>query len=288
MSEVKSKPKQKRRGRNEGSVFQRADGLWVGRVDFGYDVAGKRQRKTVYAKTRKEVHEKLQEELAKRSGGLHNPTQATVTDWVTKYLDDAKSRLRPRTIRNYESAAKVHVYPAIDNLKLSKVKPIHIDRIYRGLEKVGKHGAACTVAKVLKPSFLKAKRLGMIAFNPVAEVDNPSETDVNSKTWTPDEAETFLQAIKEHRDYALYHFAIMTGMRIGELCALRWEHVRLNESQLDVRYTLGFNAANLLGPPKTKSSERTITLSQSAVDAVHERRAQNLRATAVRRGCSAV
>jgi hypothetical protein len=53
------KTKKKRRGRGEGSVFQREDGVWVGSLSLGLTAGGKRNRKTVYGATKKEVLDEL-------------------------------------------------------------------------------------------------------------------------------------------------------------------------------------------------------------------------------------
>ena len=60
----------KRRGRGEGSISQRADGVWEAKVSLGYDGEGKHRRKTVYGKTKKEVQDKLRELL--NSGAVGN------------------------------------------------------------------------------------------------------------------------------------------------------------------------------------------------------------------------
>ncbi|WP_339911295.1 site-specific integrase [Symmachiella dynata] len=273
----KKQPKQKRRGRNEGSVYLRADGRWSGTVDFGYDSTGKRVRKTVYGKTRKEAHEKLQSLLEDKRRGLVEPTTITVQHFIEQNLTERSSKLRPRTQRAYRSAINQHVLPAIGKLRLANVKPLHIDRIYRNLEANGKHATACVVRNVLRPAFRKARRLGVIATDPTADVDSPKADGKPRVTWTPEQAETFLMAIKESRDYALYCVAITTGMRLGELCALRWENVRMDEAELDVVGTIGSPGdAELVGPPKTESSRRTVAMPAAAVDALHERRKQNL------------
>ena len=59
-----------RRGKGEGSIFQRDDGLWVGRISLGYDAQGKRIQKTVYGKTKTEVQEKLEKLKQDPSTGL--------------------------------------------------------------------------------------------------------------------------------------------------------------------------------------------------------------------------
>src|SRR5689334_3295953 len=95
----------KRRGRGDGSVFQRADGYWCGQIDLGWitgvDGKRKRRRKTVTATTRKAVLDKLRK--AQREVDLGVFTDGgTVEAWLNHWLDNiATTRVRERTLDGY-------------------------------------------------------------------------------------------------------------------------------------------------------------------------------------------
>src|SRR5215475_9889361 len=96
----------KRRGRSEGSIFQRADGQWVGSISLGYDGTGKRKRRTVYGGSKKEVQEKL---AALRGdalrGILTEPHKTTVGEFLDRWLEDVVRPVRaPNTYRSYEGS----------------------------------------------------------------------------------------------------------------------------------------------------------------------------------------
>jgi integrase len=101
------KEKKKRRGRKEGSIYHRADGLWVAEIDLGV-VDGKRTRKQLYAKTRKEVTDKLKECLVAQHQGIplsfdREKVSAFLGRWVKSA---ATPRLRPRILVGYSRSSR--------------------------------------------------------------------------------------------------------------------------------------------------------------------------------------
>ena len=83
-----------RRGKGEGSISKRPDGLWVARIDIGTDTNGKRQRKAVYGKTKKECAEKLTKLASQKLDGILIDTgRMTVADLLDRWLNDSATRL---------------------------------------------------------------------------------------------------------------------------------------------------------------------------------------------------
>jgi integrase len=81
--------------------------------------------------------------------------------------------------------------------------------------------------------------------------------------WSPDELSRFLRHVENYRAGALVHLAAMTGMRRGELVALRWGAVDLARSTVTVRVAASFlGGVERVEVPKTKRSRRTIDLDQ--------------------------
>src|ERR1700681_4626075 len=100
----------RRRGRGEGSITQRADGRWMGRVDLGWQ-DGKRRSKAIYGRTRRDVAEGLQNALrAAQQGTLAADERQTVQEFLKRWLQDvARTRVRPRTFVGYEAAIDRHI-----------------------------------------------------------------------------------------------------------------------------------------------------------------------------------
>ena len=92
----------KRRGHGEGSVFRRGDGLWVAVADLGYE-GGRRKRKWLYAKARREVQVKLAAARRSVDDGLPLPSERqTLGQFLQRWLTDvAEPNLRPRTFIRY-------------------------------------------------------------------------------------------------------------------------------------------------------------------------------------------
>src|SRR5262249_21187567 len=97
----------KRRGRSEGSIFQRADGQWVGSVSLGYDGSGRRKRRVVYGATKQEVQEKLRQlQHDAAAGRLADAGGMTVAEWLARWLETVKSRVQPKTHLRYEQLVR--------------------------------------------------------------------------------------------------------------------------------------------------------------------------------------
>src|SRR5260370_21678860 len=105
----------KRRGRHEGSIFQRGDGTWGGSLSLGYDGSGKRKRRVVYGGTKKEVQEELQRLQTDASTGMiADAGRLTVGAFIQRWLEHtAKSKVRPTTYARYEQLARLHVQPIL-------------------------------------------------------------------------------------------------------------------------------------------------------------------------------
>src|SRR4051812_23941505 len=110
-----------RRGHNEGSIYQRAsDGKWVAMIHVGYGQDGKRKRKPVYGKTRKEVAEKLKTLLADQQKGLPIVIERqTIEHYLTRWLEDlVKPTVRPRTYSSYAQLVRLYITPALGRIQL--------------------------------------------------------------------------------------------------------------------------------------------------------------------------
>src|SRR5215212_301903 len=104
----------KRRGNGEGGIYQReSDGKWCASVDLGF-VNGKRRRKVIYGKTRKEVADKLKALHRDQAAGINvAPEQYTVEQFLDTWLDEVICHRRPRTQESYRSTVRLHIVPYV-------------------------------------------------------------------------------------------------------------------------------------------------------------------------------
>ena len=114
-----------RRGKGEGSIYQRAsDGKWVGMIDLGYGPDGKRKRKPIYGKTRKEVAEKMKAKLHEQQQGIlpRETTRQTLEQYLADWLENSvKPTVRPKTYDSYYQLCKLYILPSLGRIGLSQL-----------------------------------------------------------------------------------------------------------------------------------------------------------------------
>ena len=120
-----------RRGRGEGSVTRRADGRWMARVDLGWQ-DGKRCRKTLYGRTKRDVQDKLRVMLHRTDQGLPLvPEQETVGAFLHRWLKFKKAELRSRSYESYEHLVRAHLLPGLERVRLAKLTPLDVSAWFR-------------------------------------------------------------------------------------------------------------------------------------------------------------
>lgn len=279
-----------RRGKGEGSITQRQDGLWMARIGIGRDpTSGKRLTKTFYGKSKKEVGDKLTGEAsALLTGTSVNSGKMTVADLLKKWLDeDAKPNCSPGTVAEYKRIVDSHLVPKIGPLKLANLRPLHIQTMLTTMEKTvgARTRQYCYVT--LRRAFTIAMRWHLLVRNPCDGVTPPKVTKRPVKPLTADQAKTLLEKAKGTRFEALYVLALTTGMRQGELFGLSWDDVDLKAGILQVRHSLeNVNNALRLKEPKSESGKRQLALPKLAVDALKTRQAAAMKEGLA--GCSMV
>lgn len=121
------------RGKGEGSIYRDSDGRWRGFLDLGYD-RGRRRRKYVTGRTRREVADKLRAAAAARESGalVVTDSRQTVGDWLEFWLESiAASKVRPSTLHSYRGYVRNRIIPALGRHRLDRLQPEHLEEFYR-------------------------------------------------------------------------------------------------------------------------------------------------------------
>jgi len=259
----------------EGSITRRKDGRWQASLQ----VAG--LRRTVYGKSRQEVAEKLRalQAAAHRNGRLPDAGKLTLVDYLAQWLEQAEARLRPKTLADYRTMARLHVAPHIGDLRLSRLTPLHVARLYANLAQAGlSPRRRQMVHGFLHKALADAHRWGLIAANPAASVDAPRREHKERPLWTPEQAATFVAAVREGRagQYGpLLGFLLATGCRIGEALGLRWADVDFAAGTVRIeRQVTELHSRPIECEPKTRAGIRTIALPAWALELLRRQRAQ--------------
>lgn len=270
----------RRRGSGEGSIyFIKKSGLWCAAMSF--DTGLRRQRKWLYGKTRKDVADKLTIALRSRQQGLpQTEDRRTVDAYLAEWLDAIRASVRPRTWERYEQYVRVHAAPLIGRFRLTRLEPrqlqqLYADRIEAGLSPT----SVAHLHTMIHTAFGQAEAWGIVPRNVARLVRPPRAPRREMTALTPEQVRAFLEVIHGDRFEALYVVAVTTGMRQGELLALRWRDVDLDGGTIRVRATLGATKDGLeFAEPKSARSRRQISLTQIAVAALRKQRIDQLQA----------
>ncbi len=261
-----------KRGNGEGSISRRKNGGWCAQYTV-YTAAG-RKRKTLYGKTRQEVAAKLSKALADRENGLvYDTGNLTIGEYLDRWLAECvKGTVRESTFERYEYAIRPHIKPALGPVKLKSLTSAHVRRFYREKLKAGL--ASTTVHKmhvVLHKALDQAGADGLIPRNVTDALKLPRVDREEITPLTAEEANRLIDATNGDRLEALYVLAIHTGLRQGELLALKWDDLDLEAGTLRVRRTLTYaGGKHTLSEPKTKKSRRTIRLTMGVVASLQD------------------
>ena len=261
-----------RRGNQEGSITQLSDGRWQARVTLESS-----QRKALYGKTRAEAQQKLTAALRDRDRGLPVglDERQTVGQYLVAWLETVRPTIRPRTWQRYHELLTLHAVPSLGKVSLAKLTAQQVQRLYsvklaEGLSRTTVHHLHAVLHRALS----QAERLGLVARNVTALVDPPRLAEHELRVLDREQSRMLLAAAQGDRLEALYVLALSTGMRQGELLALRWSDISVDRRTLQVRATLQRTKADgyQLAAPKTKHSRRQITLTTLACEALRAHR----------------
>jgi integrase len=240
--------------------------LWEARY-----VGADGRRHSIYRRTERLAQEALRKALTDVDNGLPTIDQRRTTavfldDWLTASV---RQRVRSRTAESYAHTVRLYIMPAIGRVPLAKLEPQHVGRLLAELTARQDLSASTVryVYSVLRTALGYALRQGAVVRNVATLVDPPAKSRPEMQPLTRDQARAFLDGIRGDRLEALYLVALGTGLRQGEILALRWQDVDLARGELTVRHTLG-RFSRQLEPTKTPRSRRTLRLPQQVTAAL--------------------
>ena len=276
----------RKRKAGDGTVRQRKDGRWEGRIVIGYDDNGYPKTKNVLAKTKKECVEKLQK-LKEECGGLKPEKvrpEMPFGDWLTYWYENhSKPKIRPTTQETYESRIRLHIIPEIGDIPLNKLTQNDLQQFYGRLKKSGrkrftdKYGEGLSDRMVrmchatCRSALEKAVQDGLIRVNPAIGCKLPPKKAREMQVLTREELQRFLIQAKFEGYYEVFLLDLATGLRRGELMALQWDDLNFKTGVLNVNKQVYDVRGQLqISTPKTKNSIRKIVLPPAVVAVLQE------------------
>ena len=264
----------KRRKNGEGTLRQRKDGRWEGRIVIGYDDKNLPVTKNVTAKTKTECAEKLsqlKEQYIKPTEKI--TADITFGEWIDFwYRTYCKNTIRKATQEQHENCIYNHIIPAVGRIPLKTLKTADLQQFYNREKHSGRKirteiygkGLSDRTVHIIHQSCRSALERavddGLININPADGTKLPKDTAKEMKILKSGEIARFLCQAKEEGYYELFLLELMTGMRRGEILALKWSDLDLKTGELKIERQV---RGGVISVPKTKSSIRTVILPQS-------------------------
>lgn len=238
---------------------------WAYVVDVGRDEDGKRIQKWGSGfDRRKDAEAGLAEALeGLRTGSYVEPSKLTVAAFLTdEWLPAVKGSLRPSTFDSYAMIVRTRIAPEIGSVLLQRLTPGSINSMYGNLaERLSPRSVRYSHA-VLRHALADAVKWGQLARNPSDAANPPSAKAAKAQamqTWSRDQLRAFLDHVRSDRLYAAWRVLATTGMRRGELMALRWPDIDLDAGRAEI------------GDSKTGAG-RNVALDGETVAALREHR----------------
>ncbi len=269
-----------KRANGEGSIYQRkSDGKWVGSLTLP---DGK--RKVFYGKKQADVVKKVNAALHDlQQGTLVVAPQEPLRHYLERWLEDAhKPAIRLSTYVKYRKLLNSYIIPGLGHIALQKLTPQQVQFFYASKLRQGL--APKTVSCIhglLHKALDTAVKWNLVARNVCDVVSPPRVAKTEKVVLTMPQVHTLLAHVREHRLEALLTVALTTGMRRGEILALRWQDVNLEEPSIQVRRTVDFipRYGFIESETKTEKSRRKILLAGFVAEALqrHRLRQEQLR-----------
>ncbi len=268
----------------EGSITQRKDGLYVGRLYLGKDVqTGKVKRWQKTSMERWVVEEALAKAVKDhRRGRQVGHDQQTLAEFLDDWLETAIKGKPAKTYSSYKQMVITHIKPALGDLTLAELTPQHVAQMLAQMrchDRKGKPTDRPASARtkqyaraILRSALNRAVRWEILDRN-AAELSDPPHVDKTPVVpLTPESALTLLAVIRGHPLEALYSVALAIGLRQGEALGLRWDDVDLEAAQLRTMVSLErVDGTFRLKDLKNHRRGRVIALPRFAVAALRER-----------------
>ena len=280
----------RRRPQGDGMIRKRSDGRWEGRIIIGHKNDGTPMYKSVFGKTQKATLEQLHKLLDLYHGvDLTEECRMTLGEWLDKWLDEYMLfTIKERTREGYRKMINNQIKPHLGNRQLAYLATADIQRFYNKIKKEGRlkphpiHGnelANTMVRKVhmvLHQALDVAVKERLIVRNPTNGTTIPKKIRTEKQVLNDEQLGIFLNAIKQEPYwYDFFYLEIMTGLRRGEICGLKWSDLNFTDGTLTVRRSVSKGSGGIIiGETKTDAGMRKILLPRSVATLLQEKRKQ--------------
>lgn len=271
-----------RRGEN---IYKRKDGRYEGRYVIGKTVAGKTRFGYVYARQYAEVKSLLLQKKAERlgSGSPLSSVHGTLAAWMEHWMEtELLGSVKASSWQTYQNLLTHHLLPRLGDYALEQLSPKVIRDFVENLESSGLAESTIRGAyRLLSSAMRYAQDEGIIRKNPCRRIGIQHRECAEQRVLSRSEQEKLRHAADGSKDLPAL-LSLYTGLRLGEICALKWTDIDWEKSTINVRRTVQRivrtstegneeKTALLIGTPKSKRSCRVIPVPEFILALLRER-----------------
>lgn len=215
-------------------------------------------------------------------GRVPKPDDGTTSGYAAGWIETLPAEgIELSTVRHYAEGVN-RLMPTIGDIPLQQLTTDDLDRAYAALRAAGRSARTIRASHVaIRKMLTRAYERGVVAGNVSGKANAPRPRATRPKrfpTWDQKQLGVFLAAIAADPDYALWYLAARTGMRRGELVAVRWEDVDLNESVIAVVRASTIDRKRQVSEklPKSDAGRRQVEIEPADVAVLREHRRRQL------------
>jgi integrase len=269
-----------------GNITRRGKSSWRLKFDIGTDpVTGRRQTRLVTVRGKRQDAERELTRLVREAdtGTLVEPSKVTVADCMRAWLG-GPTDLAAKTLERYRQLSEQQIIPHIGARVLQKLRPVDVQEWHAVLiERGGKGGKPLSTRtvghahRVLHRALERAVTAEMVSRNVASAISPPKVEHVEVEALTAGQMAQIIAKLAGHRLLPIAALALATGLRRGELLALRWCDIDLDGAVLKVERSLEETKAGLrFKVPKTRHGRRTLSLPASVIEPMRAHRKAQL------------
>lgn len=293
-----AKEKRTKRDNGQGTVYQRKDGRFECKVQIGKKDDGKPKFKSFYGKSEREVKKKLKEYQSEMAKNPVESSKETLANYMYDWLITFKQKtLKPSSYDRLLNVYKYHVKETVGYMQLCNINSKDVQQLINEKSETMSYSSVKKIYELLNNCFTYAVIEEDIRKNPMLGVSLPKQSNMNIKTkkieiYTKEEVEKLTNAIYNdtfnskrqlYRYSPIYIFILNTGLRVGEVLALKWENIDLENKVVRVNGSMSFikdtenegKRKTIFTDPKTATSNRSIPLNEKSVMALTELKRRN-------------
>jgi integrase len=260
----------------KGHLRERSPGHWAIVLDARDPDTGKRKRRWhSFTGTKRAAQVECSKLIAAITGGTYvDPSRQTVAQFLDKWLAYMASQLSPRSHERYTEIVRKNLVPALGAVRLTKLRSIHITDTYAKAiasgRRDGKGGlSAATIVymhRVLKQALAQAVSWHELVRNEADAVKPPKIERKQMKVLDTDGTAALIEKARDTTLFIPILLGVTTGMRRGEVAALRWRHVDLGRAQISVEESAEQTKAGIRYKPPKSGKGRAVALPATVVE----------------------